>query len=419
MRRYISDRMDQAEERSLRPVQIPTLASDAPLSTGPVLNVDQHNALAVGDAWACVNAIASDVASLPVHVYRDGPSGRSEVGPDALISRLLARPMPGSTSCDLFSSIMCHLLISGNAFLAKFRGADNEIVQIGLLDPASVWVELRGQQVIYRVYLSDQDTTEFGPADILHITGLRGLPPNDLRGLSPVTQARLQLTLNANLGESAQQFFVNGSRPSGILSVKGQQSDFTISQLREQWNTRHSGTQNLHRVAVLQGDDVTFQPVGFSAEDSQFLQTREMSAREIARIFGIPSWRIDAEANTHRTYANITQQNLFYVQHSLRVWLTRLERAFTNDPDLCIGGQYLEFDLDDLLRGDPDLRTNIWQRALGQNGGPAWMTPAEVRAAESLPPIDEAELQPAAPAPPVPVVVPMAADLPDGEEADA
>lgn len=400
----------------MRPVQIPTLASDGPLSTGPVLNVDQHNALAVADAYAAVNAISSDIASLPVHVYRNGPSGRSEVGPDALISRLLARPMPGSTSCDLFSSIMCHLLIAGNCFLAKYRGADDEIVQIGLLDPNSVWVELRGQQIIYRVWLSNQDTSEFGPEDILHITGMRGLPPNDLRGLSPVTQARLALSLNANLQESAQQFFRNGSRPSGILSIKGQQSEFTVDKIREQWNTRHAGTENLHKVAVLQGDDVTFQAVGFSAEDSQFLQNRELSAREVKRIFGIPAWRIDAEANTHRTYSNITQQNLFYVQHSLRVWLTRLERAFSNDPDLCIGGQYLEFDLDNLLRGDPDLRTTILQRALGMNGGPAWMTPAEARAAESLPPIDADELQPAALAPAVPVVAPMAADLPLEEQ---
>jgi HK97 family phage portal protein len=383
------------EDRTLRPVQMPTLSTDAPLAVSPVLDADQYNALGISDAYACVNALASDVASLPVHVYRDTPAGRVEVGPDALISRLLARPMPGSTSCDLFSSIMVHLLVAGNCVVGKFRGGDGEIVQLGLLDPNSVWVELRGQQIVYRVYLSNQDTTEFGPSDILHVKAMAGLPPNDLRGLSPVTQARLALTLNANLQESARQYFANGSRPSGILQVAGPQTDYTIEQVREQWSSRHTGTENMHRIAVLSGD-AKFTPVSFSADDSQFLQTRELSAREVARIFGIPSWRIDAEANTHRTYANVTQQNLLYVQHSLRVWLTRIERAFTGDPDLCIGGQYLRFDLDGLLRGDPDLRTTVYQRALGSKVAPGWLSVNEVRELEGLEPM--AVEQPEAPA---------------------
>jgi HK97 family phage portal protein len=376
------------EVRSLRPVEIPILSTDAPLSVSPVLDADQYNVLGISDAYACVNALASDVASLPVSVFRNTPAGRQEVGPDARISQLLARPIPGSTSCDLFSSLMVHLLVCGNAFLGKFRGADDEIVQLGLLDPNSVWVELRGQQIVYTVYLSSQDTTTFGPRDILHIKAMTGLPPNDLRGLSPVTQARVALTLNSNLQESARQYFANGSRPSGILQVAGPQSDYTIEQVREQWSGRHTGTENMHRIAVLSGE-AKFTPVSFSADDSQFLGTREMSAREIARIFGIPAWRIDAEQTSHRTYANITQQNLFYVQHSLRVWLTRIERAFTGDPDLCVGGQCLEFDLDGLLRGDPDLRTTLYQRALGStsSGQPGWLTVDEVRAAEGLEPL--------------------------------
>jgi HK97 family phage portal protein len=168
------------------------------------------------------------------------------------------------------------------------------------------------------------------------------------------------------------------------LTVPGPQSDFTIEQVRERWDIRHGGTENMHRVAVLSGD-AKFTPIAFSADDSQFLQQRELSAREVARIFRVPAWLIDAEPSSSRTYANVNQQNLSFVQHSLRPWLTRIERAFTADSDLCMGTLYLQFELGGLLRGDPDLRTQIYQRALGDQTKPGWMTRAEVRELEDLP----------------------------------
>jgi HK97 family phage portal protein len=145
----------------------------------------------------------------------------------------------------------------------------------------------------------------------------------------------------------------------------------------------------MHRIAVLAGD-AKFTPVTFSPDDCQFLQQRELSAREIARLFRIPAKMIDAAApHESKTYANVNQENLHFVEHSLRPWLARIETAFNGDSDLCPGGTYISFDLDNLLRGDPDLRTQIYQRALGSAtiGQPGWLTVDEVRAMEHLPPL--------------------------------
>jgi HK97 family phage portal protein len=377
----LRDMLYGPEDRSLRPITQPMIGTDV-LVDQPVLDADQNNALRISDAYACVRAMADDISSLPVAAFRDTPAGHQAVGPDALISRLLARPWPGATCSDLFAQIVVHLLTTGNAYVGKFRGGDGTIVQLGLLDPMTVQVELWGQRIVYRVWLPDQDTSEFGPSDVLHI---KAMSQDGLHGLSPVTQARLALTISANLQESTRQFFANGSRPSGILEVSGPSSDFTVESIRDQWDTRHRGTENHGRIAVVSGA-AKFTPVAFSADDSQFLQQRELSAREVARVFGIPAWRIDAEQTSSRTYASVTQQNLFYVQHSLRPWLARIERAFTQDADLCIGQLCLKFDLDGLLRGDPDLRTQIYQRALGSSTQPGWMNRAEIRELDGLPP---------------------------------
>ena len=61
-------------------------------------------------------------------------------------------------------------------------------------------------------------------------------------------------------------------------------------------------------MAVVSGD-IKFTPLGFTQDDSQFLQQREPSAREVARIFRVPAWAIDAPTGDSLTYANVAEQN--------------------------------------------------------------------------------------------------------------
>jgi HK97 family phage portal protein len=242
-------------------------------------------------------------------------------------------------------------------------------------------VELRGRRVVYTLGL---DRREHGPDDVLHIKAMPGI--DGLRGLSPITQCRLALELSSNLQASARSYFRNGSRPSGVLSLAGPQSEHTAEKIRERWDARHAGTENMHRVAVLSGE-ATFTPIAFSPDDAQFLQQRELSAREVARIFRIPSWAIDAGSPDSMTYSNVTQQSRALIDYSLRPWLVRIERAISGDADLCPGGTYAQFELDALLRGDADSRSTVYQRALGDGTHAAWLTVDEVRALEDLPPM--------------------------------
>ena len=78
----------------------------------------------------------------------------------------------------------------------------------------------------------------------------------------------------------------------------------------------------------------------------------------------MPAWAIDAPTGDSLTYANVVEQNRALVTHSLRPWLVRIERAISNDPDLCPGGTYVQFDLDGLLRADAKTRAETYTKAL-------------------------------------------------------
>ena len=73
--------------------------------------------------------------------------------------------------------------------------------------------------------------------------------------------------------------------------------------------------------------DVKFTAMSLAADDLQFAQQRELSTREICRIFGVPPWMIGAPTGDSLTYSNAEQQQLLFVTHSLRPWLVLVEQA--------------------------------------------------------------------------------------------
>jgi HK97 family phage portal protein len=335
-------------------------------------------ALQLADCYACVRCLADSISSLPLHAYRKTPQGRIPVGEDARMSRLLANPSPGSTGVDVISQIVVHLNVHGEAFVGKYR-ADGEIVQLGLLPPDQMQVGLRGQRIVYTLQTTHGEV-EPGPEDVLHI---KGMSVDGLRGLSPIRQCAVALGVSGALARYAHGYFERGARPSGILSVEHNVNAEALHIGADATNMIRGGVEQMHRIMVVAGD-VEFTPVSFNADDSQFVETRELSTREIARIFRVPAWAIDGASGDSLTYANVAQQNRAFVDYSLRPWLRRVERAISSDPTLCPGGTYVEFLVDELLRGDSEARAGVYTQALNAETG--WMRRDEVRELENLPP---------------------------------
>ena len=348
--------------------------------------------MAVATAWSCVKLLADGIGTIPLRVYRQLPDGsRIPAGPDQRLAQLLARPWQGATAIDLVSMMVTHLCLYGEAWMPKFT-QEGSIVALGpLLHPDRMQIFIRGNNVSYAL----DGRESYGPPEIVFVRGL--LDSIGLRGMSPVSQAQSAFELNEALRESSHQFFKEGSRPSGVLTVGEGASEAAIKSLREDWRNLYSaagGIQNMHRVAVLRGE-MNFTPITFSLADQEFLASREFSVREIAAIFGLPAWAVNGDSGSSLTYANTTQQAQFLIQHSFRPITSRIEAALSADPTLCPGNTFCAFDFSELLRGSPAERSDFYVKALGNDKQPGWMTRQEVRAAENLPP----EPAPAVPTP--------------------
>jgi HK97 family phage portal protein len=375
-----SPNSDRSESRSLPPPenQLP-LAGLPTIWSGPTFwKLTPVEALAIADVWAAVRVLADAASSLPLHVYRKTEQGRERVTSGKLVD-LLERPGPGISQADLVSTLMCHVLIWGSAYLAKYR-QQGEVGQLGLLHPDRVRPELIDGELRFRYDPPKGPQLLLTEADVVHI---KGLSVDGVTGLSAVTQATKVLGLSDSLVKHAMSFFQSDTpRPAGVLRL-GDQEFQPLEEGRQRSLETIKNELKPHGILVI-GGDAAYENVGERLDDGQFVEQRRLAAQEIARVFRIPPHMLGAPTNDSLTYSTVEQESINFVRYSLTPWLRRVELALSGDRDVAFARQFVKFEVDGLLRADSAGRAAFYTAALDPVQG--WMTREEVRRLEDLPP---------------------------------
>lgn len=345
--------------------------------------VTPRGAMAVSDVYACIRCLSDTAASLPLHVYRRTERGRERV--EGRVAELLRKPAPAATQATLVAQMLAHLNLWGECFIGLYRDRDGAVFQLGLLSPDRVTVESRNGEPTYGYADENGHYGVYGIRDVLHV---RGMSVDGLRGVSPIRQAREAIGYATALASHGSNTMRNGARPSGVLYVQpGPGADEQVENLRAAWEDRHGGSENSGRVALLTGE-VKFESVSMPLADAEYVAQRELSTREVARIMRVPVWMIGGSTGDSLTYSTVSEQARAFVTFSLRPWLIAIEQALTNCAELFAPGEYAQFELDGLLRGDPKARAEVYTAALDPVTG--WLRRAEVREMEDRPPEGEA-----------------------------
>jgi HK97 family phage portal protein len=376
-----SSNQPKGEARSLPPPENQLPLAGLPLIWSGVSKweLSPVEALAVADCWAAVRCLADGVSSLPLHVFRKTEQGRERVTSGRLVE-LLERPSPGVTEADLTSSLMTHLAVWGNAYLAKFR-EQGEVKQLGLLHPDRVRPELVDGQLRFRYDPPKGPQLLLTEADMIQI---KGLSVDGVTGLSAVTQAARVLGLSDSLVKHAMSFFeATTQRPAGVLRL-GTPDMTPREEGRQRTIEGLANEMKPHGLLVVEGD-MEYQDVAHKMDDSQFVEQRRLATQEVCRVFRIPSHFLNAgTGGDSLTYSTSESMSIDFVKYSLTPWLRRIELAISGDRDLAFQRQYVRFETDGLLRSDAKTRAEVYQLALDPIQG--WMTREEVRRLEDLEP---------------------------------
>ena len=153
----------------------------------------------------------------------------------------------------------------------------------------------------------------------------RGLvKPGDITGVSPITAAREMIGLGIGAQKYGGAFFGNSGIPNAIVEVNGQLSPEGVDQLKSAWNTMHKGASKAHRLAVLT-EGAKFSKISVNPEDSQFLETRQSTVGDVARMYGVPPHLLADASGSTSWGSGLHEQNVAFSMYSLRPYVTRLE----------------------------------------------------------------------------------------------
>ena len=353
--------------------------------------VNETTAMQTTAVYACVRILSEAVASLPVHVYRyreDG--GKEKVIDHPLYQVLHDEPNPEMTSFVFRETLMSHLLSWGNAYAQIIRDGAGRVLALYPLLPNKMDVQRDDKGEIYYVYSRSSDENpnfkEYGDIklkkeDVLHIPGL-GF--DGLIGYSPIAMAKNAVGMTLACEEYGASFFANGANPGGVLEHPGVLKD--PGKVRESWNAVYRGTNNAHKIAVLE-EGMKYQQIGIPPEEAQFLETRKFQINEIARLYRIPPHLIgDLEKSS---FSNIEQQSLEFVKYTLDPWVIRWEQSLQKA--LLLPGEkgkyFIKLNVDGLLRGDYQSRMQGY--SIGRQNG--WYSTNDIREMEDLNPLSDEE----------------------------
>ena len=332
---------------------------DFAAASGVTVNVD--TAMGVPAIWAAVNFIAGTLAGLPLHVYRKTDAGR-ERDTEGFGATINTAVNDETSSFEWRKYMFEQVLTGGRAITYIERDGSGNVRNLHPVDPNGVLVERKvtSQGFPAKTYRYNQRI--FKARDIIDLTFM--VKANQLDPRGPIATNKDAIGMAIAASQYGAKAFQSGGIPPAVLQGPFQ-SGAAASRASEDVAaaTAKLAKEGRPIMALPLGHEL--KSVGFSPEQMQLIELQRFSIEQIARIYSLPP--IFLQDLTRSTFTNSEQMNL---------------KLFGRGSD-----QYVEFNVDGLLRGDFKTRMEAHATSI-QNG---IRTPNEVRDLENMSARDEGD----------------------------
>ena len=331
---------------------------------GVMPRVSEQSAMNISAYRRGKRLITRTIGMLPLQIERDG------VMTDETLP-LFERPVPWMSRQAAIETMVDTLIDYGNYFavLTQFnaQGRPEGLVPV---HPSFVSVALvEGLGLLYRI-----GGVPYMASDVVHMR--TGAGAQDLIGRGVLEQSIDSLTAAIVVSAATTYTYRDGIYPAGIL-----QSDDPDLQQAEADDMRVQWVNKVRR-----GEPVVL-PAGIewhpttapNAEQYLLDKAAQMSRREMADLLDLDGDWLGVRGNT-MTYANIVDRVDNLIRFTCQPWMTLIEDAFT---ELTSRPTKARFETEELFRAQTSERYADY--AVGLAGG--WLTLADVREDERLPPL--------------------------------
>lgn len=338
------------------------------------------SAMQISTVWNCIERRANVIASLPLFVYQNQADGQKTLARGTLLYQLLHdSPNARMTPFEFWRAMMMNHDLRGNAYARIDRNAvTGEAVSLWPMPADQVRHTILDDGTGVYEYRIGNDIAVLSEASVLHIKNLG----NGTTGLPKLDYMAATVSEAANAQREASNTFANGGKPTGILMVDHLLKQDQRDRLRQNFAELTLGSTD--RMYILEAD-MKYQPLSFTPEQQQLLETRKFSVEEICRWFDVPP--VLAHHSNVTTWGSGVKE-IISGWHKLSIGplLVNLNQAVRR----CVltpkqrANLTVEFNHDALLRADLAERYGAYQ--IGMNTG--FIKPNEARQWENLPPVE-------------------------------
>lgn len=320
---------------------------------------------------ACISSYAQSVAICPGTHWRLLANGGRERVTTSALSRILRRPNSYQTPPDFLLNLTDSLYREGNGYALALRNDRFEIDSLHLMNPRSsgprvaangeLFYSLSGNAIIDQALDDDEALAAVPARDVLHVKLKTRREGDQLRGESPLVGAAMDFAASSAIAQQAIRFYLNQSRPSGILTTEAVLTEQQMAELRAHFDEKTKGLGVGGTPIFSRG--VEWQATETTNRDSQLAEIMGYSDKRIAAVYRVPLALLNLGPET--TQGSTEMLMNFWIATGLGFALNHIEESFGKTFGLAgLPSEYLEFDTAALLRSLFKDRVDAYARAV-------------------------------------------------------
>lgn len=353
------------------------------------VSVSESSALGLSAYYRAVNLIAGTLASLPLNTWRAGTNDVREKVPSVFDD---PDGPDGQTPYEWKETGFLHLLIHSRAGALKIRNDAGGLVRLPWVHPIAFNVvlpsvdEQNNPERMPRGGLWFDVTLETGRQVRLDADDFWYIPGPALRwqqGVSVLTYGRTSFATSIAGDQAAGRVFSKGALLSGIAVPADEGVDLTddIPQIKAEIGRSMLGHENAGTIALV-NRRLQFTPWTMTAQQAQFMESRQFQIEEISRWTGVPPHLLMQTDKQTSWGTGVDEQNRGLSKFVLGHWGQRFEQRGSR---LLARPRWCEFDFAGLER--PNFAVEI-DLLMKQTGGKPILTQNEARAVRNLAPVE-------------------------------
>ena len=312
-----------------------------------------QNALSFASVYACVQAIADDMAAMPLQAFKRTDNKRERVRDHAVDFVLTKRANKNMSPYIWRKLVLTDLLTYGNHYSLIAFGSDGQVQELIPLNASAtdVFQDSNTGKLFYRT-TRNNETVDFLDYEIFHC---KGQSSDGIKGISPILTLKYNVESNASADILNHSLVRGGGIPKGIIKLQGAVNEEAKQRVKAEWKRTNSG----NAIAVLD-NGMDFQGLGQTIQEMEWLSGQKFNLEMISAVFKVPLHRINQLDRS--TFNNIEHQSLEYYKNTLLPLARMIEQEIDfklfSDRELK-QGYYCKHNFDAILRPDAITKATV------------------------------------------------------------